>query len=491
MNHNQGVPTLISLAVSALRASGGLGAVRVLRVLARDCQALVGGPNATSLPLVCEMRGLVEISLQEVGINVVPVALAGLAPTLAALDLSCNHLADLPSWMSQMIALRVLDLSSNQFAAVPACLAGMHQLARLAMSGNALDAIPDWFGRAMGSLRQLHLCDSFARGPRLPESFAALTNLRHLSLCCSPALGDTFDSWDDPGAAPATHPLWEPVYALTGLRSLVLHGASVRSVDGRIGQLSRLTSLQGLTCNQAFMGPEWARLTRLVDMDSSYIAASTLAHEFYALVRVMPRDKRPRVFAQPVDGPRCPLSPKWFVPQLVDLCLMAVSAPCAHSAAPEHVERRSHHASSSSRALCADGGGPFDDRCDHALYGVSRRDDDNGDGIDDSRVYTDAVPWCVDRGDSCDVDFGCGTQEHPLEPHVRALLPAELVERAVTASLRICALCARPIIGLPSRIDTTIADQRDLVLQCDTGHRMAVERALCARCAPAADACAM
>nr|UDO47210.1 leucine-rich repeat [Pandoravirus massiliensis] len=479
------VPTLISLAVSALRASGRLDDVRVLRVARRDRQALVGYPDATRVPLVVEMHGLVEISLRGARIDAVPDALACLAPTLAALDVSRNHLTDLPSWMSQFSALRMLDLSSNQFAAVPACMMGMRRLACLDMSNNTLDCIPDRFGRAMGSLRQLHLCDAFARGPRLSESFAALTDLRHLSLCCSPTLDDEFDSWDDPNATSVLHPLWDPVYALTNLRSLVLHGALADSVDGRIARLSISTHQP-----PGPRVPPGMRRTRVGETHGSgrhgfvpYFCIGASARVLYSGVCHATRhEARARPMAQ-----RRTHSPGGT--QVV--CAMP-GRPVSHGrvrtrstrdmVAPQRTEQPPGLDTRASNVLYADGGGPFVDGRDYGLFDNNVSDDGT-----DGHVYQDALAWRADRGDG-DGDSECDATTSPLAPWARALMPVELIERAAAASLRTCALCARSIIGLPSRVDTTVADQRNLLLPYGSAQRMNIERALCSRCALAADA---
>lgn len=140
--------------------------------------------------------------------------------------------------------------------------------------------------------------------------------------------------------------------------------------------------------------------------------------------------------------------------------------------------------------LRVDGGGPFIEGHDYGLYDVGRDGNkNNADDDMDGNVYREPVSWCIDRGggDHYNVDTGCNAIDHPLAPHTRALLPAELSARATVASLRICALCKRRIIGRPSRIDTAIVDQRDLLSRYGPNQRMAVERALCLRCAPTAD----
>ncbi|AGO81885.1 Leucin rich repeat domain containing protein [Pandoravirus dulcis] len=513
-------PTLVALALATLARSRRLADVPALRLSRRDYRCLASPDPRSRRPPLAMMHGLVEIRLSNLGLGRVPSALAALPLGLAVLDLSSNRLANLPNWLARFTGLRALDLAANRLTRVPPCVGALTALARLDLSQNRLDAIPAWFGPALVGLRQLNLCSAFERGPRLPPSFAHLASLRHLSLCCSPTLAPGFDSWDDPGADSASHPLWPPVYGLTGLRGLVIHNASVVEVDARIGRLRNLTRIEGLRLAER-VPPELAKIRGLAHMDMCNFIVPSVPHEFCALARRVQPRYRPYVDGaadDDDDGFATRYPPRWALPSLVDLCLTALCAM------PEHGEDATVGTHRDGRAdangLCVDQSGRgFDwddslDECRDVLCvstsggGPFVRDRDPGlfyvfdDGDDDDVSKADAallgMPWYDDRGDASHsatasalpADESRGS--HPLPAQVQSLLPIELVERAETAWSRTCASCARPIMGPASLVDMVRARSSPFRLRgrASADPFLGVERAFCPRCAPSAAAAA-
>ncbi|BCU03176.1 leucine rich repeat domain containing protein [Pandoravirus japonicus] len=512
-------PTLVALALATLARSRRLADVPVLRLSRRDYRRLASPDPRSRRPPLAAMHGLVEIRLNDLGLGRVPSALAALPLGLAVLDLSSNRLADLPDWLARFTGLRVLDLAANRLARVLPCVGALTALARLDLSQNRLDAIPAWFGPALVGLRQLNLCAAFERGPRLPPSFAALVGLRHLSLCCSPTLAPGFDSWDDPGADSVSHPLWPPVYGLTGLRGLVIHNTSVVETDARIGRLRNLTRIEGLRLADR-VPPELARMCGLARMDTCNFTVPSVPHEFYALARRMRPRYRPYVDGAADDGDddnfatHCP--PRWMLPSLVDLCLTALCVVpehgkdaavgthrdgCADANRPyvDTAVGQSGHGfdwDDDSSDDCRDvwrvstsGGGPFvRDRDPGLFYIFDDGDDDDDVGKADAALL--GMPWYDDRGDAPPLHAGDSRDGQPLPARMQSLLPIELIERAETAWSRTCASCARPIIGPASLVDVVRARSSPFRLRGRVRRDpfLGVERAFCPRCAPSAAA---
>ncbi|AVK74455.1 Leucin rich repeat domain containing protein [Pandoravirus quercus] len=523
------VPTLVALALSALEAAGRLVEVPVLRVSRRDCRRLTAPDPLTRRPPLVALRGLAEIRLSGLGLGRVPSALAALSPGLAVLNLSRNRLTNLPRWIGRFTRLRVLDLCSNRLAQVPLCVGDLTALARLDLSQNQIEAIPTWFGPALAGLRQLNLCSTFPRGPRLPSSFAALVGLRHLSLCCSPTLAPGFDSWEDPNADSVSHPLWPPIYGLTGLRGLVVHMMSVTEVDARIRHLRNLTRIEGLYL-LGHVPPELAKIRGLAHMDTCHFAVPAVPHEFYTLARQMRPRCRPLVDGATDHGDIATrYTPRWSLPSLVDLCLTAL-CPSTKTGVPHR-----------SKDGCAGTDGPYDDVAadqanhdhNHAMDHENDDGDDDHDNWDDSnddrrldtrRAWTSGggpfardrdpglfcidddefgqadaallgLPWYDDRGDlpapftaaAAPVFVAdASSHGHPLPERVRSLLPVELVERAEEAWSRTCASCARPIIGAASLVNMVRARSPRFPLwgRAHADSFLGVEQAFCPRCAP-------
>ncbi|AGO83402.1 Leucin rich repeat domain containing protein [Pandoravirus salinus] len=524
------VRTLVALALAALETAGRLDEVPALRVSRSDCRRLVSPHPLTRLPPLAALCGLAEIRLSNVGLGRVPQALAALSRGLLVLNLARNRLVDVPRWVGRFMSLRVLDLAANRLTRVPLCVGDLTALARLDLSQNRLASIPAWFGPALTGLRQLNLCSTFVRGPRLPPSFGDLVGLRHLSLCCSPTLAPAFASWEDTGAADAAHPLWAPVYDLTGLRGLVVHNTSVIEVDARIGRLRNLTRIEGLYLATR-VPPELAKIRGLAHMDTCHFAVSLVPHEFYALAKRMRPRCRPLVDGA-VDGTDdgATRARLWSLPSLVDLCLTVLCATTGAQRRDTATARRAdgdncHTAESvddstysidddserdawddsgddrpvGTKRAWASGGGPFARDRDPGLFYV----DDGGGGECDAALL--GLPWYDDRGDLSagsvapavsataataaadgDADEDKSACRHPLPNCVRCLLPVELVERAEGTWSRTCASCKHPIIGAASLVDTVRARSPPFPLWGRSGADpfLGVERAFCPRCAP-------
>ncbi|VDQ02667.1 unnamed protein product, partial [Trichobilharzia regenti] len=73
-----------------------------------------------------------------VSILSVRIVIFAFATSLRELNMSCNHLAELPENFDQLSKLENLNLSSNQLKHLPECLANLSQLKTLCLDSNPL-----------------------------------------------------------------------------------------------------------------------------------------------------------------------------------------------------------------------------------------------------------------------------------------------------------------------------------------------------------------
>lgn len=108
----------------------------------------------------------------------VPRDLLRFADTVEILDLSGNQLKTLPTWITELRALRVLFLSRNPFCEVPAVLRGMPALRMLGMRACQIEHLPE--DGLPATLIWLTLTDNALDS--LPDSLGSLTGLQKVLL---------------------------------------------------------------------------------------------------------------------------------------------------------------------------------------------------------------------------------------------------------------------------------------------------------------------
>ncbi|HZU57543.1 MAG TPA: leucine-rich repeat domain-containing protein [Actinocrinis sp.] len=212
-------------------------------------------------------RGETKLKLVNLGLTRIPEEVRSL-PRLDCLDVSGNHLAQLPSWLREqrdlvwlaldgneltevpewigdLSRLECLWLHANQLTRLPESLASLRGLIKLNVSSNPLAELPDWLGRL--DVRDLRIQDLELTRP--PEWLALYDRLTTLSL------GDNrlteLPEWL--GDITTIRRLWAPsnqltemprsVKRLTWLESLDLSGNRLAEVPSWIGDLTELRSL--------------------------------------------------------------------------------------------------------------------------------------------------------------------------------------------------------------------------------------------------------
>jgi hypothetical protein len=103
----------------------------------------------------------------------------GLIRSLVVLNMSGNHLTELPMQFTELTGLKCLYLGANRISSVPREVAQLQNLEILYLGGNHLESIPVEVG-CMQALVSLVLCDN--RLESLPSSLVSLTSLQSLSL---------------------------------------------------------------------------------------------------------------------------------------------------------------------------------------------------------------------------------------------------------------------------------------------------------------------
>ncbi|RDL43305.1 protein kinase [Marinomonas piezotolerans] len=142
-----------------------------------------------------ELVGCKRLQLSE-GLTQFPKEVYTLADTLEVLDLSDNHLSELPDDLTSLVNLKILFASNNQFEHVPDVLGRMPKLEMigfkhnrirtvskhclppqtrwLILTDNQIQELPDSIGR-LTRLEKLALAGNALT--KLPDSFGGLTNL--------------------------------------------------------------------------------------------------------------------------------------------------------------------------------------------------------------------------------------------------------------------------------------------------------------------------
>lgn len=103
----------------------------------------------------------------------------GAMQNLIELNMSGNHLRNIPPQIFELTNLKFLYLGANQISQLPPAVCRLQRLQFLYLGGNALTEIPDEVGR-LQNLEALNLCENQLSS--LPSSISQLTNLRSLAL---------------------------------------------------------------------------------------------------------------------------------------------------------------------------------------------------------------------------------------------------------------------------------------------------------------------
>jgi Leucine-rich repeat (LRR) protein len=107
-----------------------------------------------------------------------PLEVLNLADCLEVLDLSNNHLKELPDDLDRLINMRILFLSNNEFEKIPSVLARCPKLEMISFKSNALTTIDEQVLPI--DTRWLILTDN--RIEKLPNSMGQLHRLQKLAL---------------------------------------------------------------------------------------------------------------------------------------------------------------------------------------------------------------------------------------------------------------------------------------------------------------------
>ena len=124
-----------------------------------------------------ELRGIIRLQLSE-NLTTFPDAIFDLADSLEILDLSNNHLSQLPDDLHRLTKLRIIFCSNNLFTELPSVLGKCENLEMIGFKTNQIthvssESLPD-------QTRWLILTDNQIEA--LPDDFGRLTRLQKLAL---------------------------------------------------------------------------------------------------------------------------------------------------------------------------------------------------------------------------------------------------------------------------------------------------------------------
>ncbi len=100
-------------------------------------------PNylGTVLPLICDT--LLALDISGNFLPSLPPALAA-CTNLEELNIGCNPLRAIPTWLGVLVSLRVLIVDSTGIAGLPTSLSGLVQLHTLSIRRNRMHSLPSW-----------------------------------------------------------------------------------------------------------------------------------------------------------------------------------------------------------------------------------------------------------------------------------------------------------------------------------------------------------
>lgn len=198
--------------------------LKLIRSAGRTATSLdLSGKGLTEVPdEICELRGLLRLSLR------------------------ANKLHSLPAEFANLVSLTSLDLDFNSFRVLPRELGGLVNLERLTLKGNALATLPPSIAN-LSNLRVLHLKGN--KLTSLPEEIGQLTHLRGL-----------FVSDNELAVLP------REIGLLAKLEALTLFNNRLATLPAEIGNNTNLQKLD-LSYNQLTVLPaEIGSLTKLIEL---------------------------------------------------------------------------------------------------------------------------------------------------------------------------------------------------------------------------------
>lgn len=181
---------------------------------------------------------------------------------LEILDLSDNHISDVPSWLADLTRLRIVRLSGNHLKQVPPAIFRLSRLQELHLANNQLYRAEGLWAR----LTQLNVLDLSGNKLRhLPEDLPGASSLRTLKAGHNPL-----------GTFPAA------ILHLSQLRHLALPRARIKSLPDQIDLLPQLIELN-LDQNQISEIP--LALTKIATLQSVHFAANGWSNVPHELLR--------------------------------------------------------------------------------------------------------------------------------------------------------------------------------------------------------------
>ncbi|WP_137170206.1 leucine-rich repeat-containing protein kinase family protein [Marinomonas sp. FW-1] len=124
-----------------------------------------------------ELKGIVRLQLSD-NLSHFPEAIFDLADSLEILDLSNNHLSELPADLPRLKKLRIIFCSNNLFTHLPDVLGQCEQLEMIGFKSNQIATVSS--ASLPTQTRWLILTDN--KITSLPEDFGRLTRLQKLAL---------------------------------------------------------------------------------------------------------------------------------------------------------------------------------------------------------------------------------------------------------------------------------------------------------------------
>jgi internalin A len=191
---------------------------------------------------------------------------------LETLDLSDNHLTDLPECFGQLQRLRELNISQNKLTTLPTSIAQLTRVKNLDLSGNRLAYLP----QSIGELVQLHHLDvSRNHVSDIAESLGELKELRSFDVSDNqletlpPFVIQCTKLESLNISANQLDVLPKSLGDLTHLKRLDVSKNQLTKLPKTLGQLSQLESLD-ISSNRLDTLPEsLAELTQLENFDAS------------------------------------------------------------------------------------------------------------------------------------------------------------------------------------------------------------------------------